>query len=86
MAACSSACGWCGRCTEAWEHPIAVDDFRRCDTCGVALHWTDRGGRGPIQIVCLGEFCSDRCANDASEQHARAMQSHTSHSLLSSRS
>ena len=39
------------------------------------MHWTDRGYRGPIRIVCLGEFCSDGCATEASEQHALALRS-----------
>lgn len=65
--------GYIGRSTGPRREP-AVDDLRRCDHCTVVLHWTDRGGRGPIRIVCLGEFCSDRCANEASEQHARALQ------------
>ena len=74
MSACSAACGWCGRCTGAWEfQSAAVDELRRCDTCGAPMHWTDRGGRGPIRIVCLGEFCSERCADEASEQHALAL-------------
>jgi len=84
MAGCTSACGYCGRCTESWERPVSsrpTGDFRRCDICTVPLHWTDRGGRGPIRIVCLGEFCSERCATEASEQHARALQSRTPHSI-----
>jgi hypothetical protein len=74
MAGCSSACGYCGRCTEAWEQAPEQEDIRRCDTCGVPMHWTDRGGLGPIRIVSLGEFCSTRCADTASEQHALALQ------------
>lgn len=75
MAGCSSACGFCGRCTEAWEQRPESEDLRRCDSCGVPMHWTDRGGRGPIRIVSVGEFCSDRCATEGSQQHARSMQS-----------
>lgn len=74
MAACSSACGWCGRCTDAWEQRPEQEEIRRCDICGAPLHWTDRHGLGPIRIVCLGEFCSDRCANEGSERHARALR------------
>ena len=69
---CSERCGYCGMCSEAWERP-PVEDLRRCDTCTVAMHWTDRGGKGPIRIVGLGEFCSDRCATEASDQHALAV-------------
>jgi hypothetical protein len=77
MAGCTSACGYCGRCTtgrESREEPY-VEDIRRCDGCGTVMHWTDRGYRGPIRIVCLGEFCSDGCATEASEQHALALRS-----------
>jgi len=80
MAACSSACGYCGRCTDAWERPLLSDDLPHCDTCGVSMPWTIRQYQGPIRIVLLGDFCSERCANEASEQHARAMQHRPLHS------
>lgn len=35
--------------------------LRRCEHCTVVLHWTDRGGRGPIRIFGVGDFCSERC-------------------------
>jgi hypothetical protein len=37
MSACSSACGWCGRCSEAWERGTktpAAPKVKRCKDCG----------------------------------------------------
>lgn len=65
MSACGAGCGHCGACSLASEREPDVDALRRCGSCDVPMHWTDRGGMGPIRIPGLGEFCSDGCAADA---------------------
>lgn len=51
-----------------------VSELRRCDTCTAPMHWTDRKGLGPIHLIGVGWFCSDRCADLGSERHHRVMR------------
>lgn len=69
--ACSWRCGWCGRCSEAWEgNPRDDDDLLRdvCDTCGEAI-----GLYGRITISGVGQFCSRICANAGTAKHEARM-------------
>jgi hypothetical protein len=57
-----------GRLREPYVEPV-----RCCSSCGIMIHWTDRGGRGPIRLQGVGEFCTERCADAGSLQHEAAM-------------
>lgn len=58
--------GYIGRSTGP-RRPPDPEGRRRCSHCTVLVHWTDRGGRGPIRVAGVGEFCSERCQQAAQE-------------------
>lgn len=67
MAGCSSACGWCGRCTEEWEHPIDREFYPQCDECCCPITV------GAVSLAGVGIFCSHKCANRGALKHETAL-------------
>lgn len=68
LAACSHVCGFCGRCSGAWEgggDPEQVS-FLTCDECGGDAFY-------PRSLSGVGVFCSDKCANRACLKHEARM-------------
>ena len=68
MSGCSSRCGWCGACTEAWEHPLEPQFYPTCDECGQTI------SLGTVSLQGVGIFCSHRCANRGALKHEMALQ------------
>lgn len=59
-AACSSACGYCGRCTAAWEADDERDDSPAparevCDWCGGTGDKVQEAPNGMDLVVPCGE-------------------------------
>lgn len=65
MAACTAACGYCGRCTEWWERREPDEPTATCDECGK----TDVR----VTLAGLGGFCSRTCADKAEAKFTERM-------------
>ena len=49
-AACSSSCGWCGRCSAWWEGPSTK--LVRCHACGEDIR---------VEADAIGPYWCDAC-------------------------
>lgn len=55
MSACSSACGWCGRCTRyGWEESSSPKWRAVCDDCGRLLVHPKRDADGKVRCYDCG--------------------------------
>lgn len=65
MGACSPSCGWCGRCTAAWEAYAEPEHIKWCAECGKDVF-------GGVTIAGMGTYCSLACAQkDEADRSAR---------------
>lgn len=63
-AACGEGCGWCGRCTAAWERE--APETPPCDHC--------RGEAFDPVTTPLGVYCSSRCEALAAAEFTEQMK------------
>lgn len=66
MNACNQGCGWCGRCTDAFELSPAPLEYVFCDECKQDAFY-------PVSLP-FGVFCSHACADIAEKKFAEGMK------------
>jgi len=70
--ACSSACGWCGACTDNLTDTPPARDYLFCDECG-------RDVFRPVSLAGVGVCCSRECMDQLEAKYAQRMEARRLH-------